>query len=133
MESRSSVHARARPSIHYDNTVYVSISRLRVDAAAADDLVEAFRSRARLVDDVDGFVDLQVLQSDRDPSEVLMLSRWRDRACFAAYMRSDAHRASHGRIGPALKSSIHPQRVEHLHHLPGVTDVEHAEYEVVAE
>ncbi len=113
--------------------MYVSISRLRVDATAADQLVEAFRGRARLVDQVDGFVDLQVLQSDRDATEVLMVSRWRDRPAFAAYMRSDAHRASHGRIDPALESAIHPERVEHLHDLSGVTELDHAEYEVVAE
>lgn len=113
--------------------MYVSISRLRVEAAAADTLVAAFRHRAHLVDDVDGFADLQVLQSDRDPTEVLLLSRWRDRAAFAAYMRSDAHRSSHDRIDPALGAAIHPERVEHLHLLSGVTDAGHAEYEVVAE
>lgn len=117
----------------YVTTVYVSISRLRVDTAASDILVEAFRRRVHLVDDVDGFIDLQVLQSDRDCTEVLMLSRWRDRPAFAAYMRSDAHRVSHRRIDPALKSAIRPERVEHLHVLDGITELEQSGYVVVAE
>jgi heme-degrading monooxygenase HmoA len=60
--------------------MYVSVSRLRVPAERAPDLVAAFRRRARLVDTAEGFVDLQVWQSDRDSTELMMVSRWRDRA-----------------------------------------------------
>ena len=102
--------------------MYVSMSRLRVDAARSDALVAAFRRRAHLVDDADGFVDLQVWRSDRDPEEVLMVSRWRDRAAFTAYMRSAEHQISHDRIDPELQAAIKLERLEHLH-----------TYEVVAE
>jgi heme-degrading monooxygenase HmoA len=102
--------------------MYVSMSRLRIPAERADELVRAFRARIRLVDRADGFVDLQVWQSDRDPGEVIMVSRWRDRAAFTAYMRSDAHRTSHDRIAPELQDAIALERLEHLH-----------TYEVVAE
>ncbi len=95
--------------------MYVSLSRLRVPEDRADELVAAFRRRARLVDGFDGFVDLQVWQSDRDPGEVLMVSRWRDRDAFKAYMRSDAHQVSHDRIDPALQAAIKLERLEHLH------------------
>jgi heme-degrading monooxygenase HmoA len=98
------------------------MSRLRVDEQRSDDLVAAFRARARLVDDADGFLDLQVWRSDRDPTEVLMVSRWRDRESFKAYMKSAEHRVSHDRIDPSLKEAIGLERLEHLH-----------TYEVVAE
>ena len=98
------------------------MSRLRIPAERADALVHAFRARVRLVDHADGFVDLQVWQSDRDPGEVIMVSRWRDRAAFTAYMRSDAHRLSHDRIPAELQEAIKLERLEHLH-----------TYEVVAE
>jgi heme-degrading monooxygenase HmoA len=102
--------------------VYVSVSRLRVDPERSDELIDAFRSRVGLVDFHDGFVDLQVWRSDRDPSEVLMVSRWHDRESFKAYMRSQDHRVSHGRIDARLKESITLERLEQLH-----------TYEVVAE
>jgi heme-degrading monooxygenase HmoA len=102
--------------------MYVSMSRLAIPAERAAELVRAFRARARLVDEADGFVDLQVWQSDRDPGEILMVSRWRDRETFKDYMKSEAHRFSHDRIDPALKAAIKLQRLEHLH-----------TYEVVAE
>ena len=95
--------------------MYVSVSRLRVCAERAPELVAAFRRRAHLVENADGFVDLQVWQSDRDPTELMMVSRWRDRASFTAYMRSAAHRASHARIDPDLDAAIHLERLEHLH------------------
>jgi heme-degrading monooxygenase HmoA len=98
------------------------MSRLRIPPEEAPALVEAFRARAHLVDDADGFVDLQVWQSDRDRGEILMVSRWRDRTAFRDYMRSAEHKVSHDRIPAALKDLIELERLEHLH-----------TYEVVAE
>jgi heme-degrading monooxygenase HmoA len=95
--------------------MYVALSRLRVELPQVDALVSAFRDRAHLVDAVDGFVDLEVWQSDRDAAEVLMISRWRDRAAFTAYMRSEAHRLSHQRIPADLDGAIRLERLEHLH------------------
>jgi heme oxygenase (mycobilin-producing) len=102
--------------------VYVSLSRLRVEEGRAPELVAAFRRRAHLVDDADGFVDLQVWQSDRDPREIVMVSRWRDRSAFTEYIKSDDHRLSHERIDPELDEAIKLERLEHMH-----------TYEVVAE
>jgi heme-degrading monooxygenase HmoA len=95
--------------------VYVSLSRLRVPEERAPELVAAFRRRAHLVDGAEGFVDLQVWQSDRDAGELVMVSRWRDRTAFKAYMKSDAHRVSHDRIDPDLDATITLQALEHLH------------------
>ena len=95
--------------------MYVSLSRLRVPPDRADELVGAFRRRAGLVEAVDGFVDLQVWQTDRDPGELTMVSRWRDRACFSTYMKSREHKISHERIDPDLDAAIKLERLEHLH------------------
>jgi heme-degrading monooxygenase HmoA len=51
-----------------------------------------------------------------------MVSRWRDRDAFKAYMKSERHRISHQRIDPDLDRAIRLERLEHLH-----------TYEVVAE
>ncbi len=93
----------------------MSMSRLRVEDDRVDELVEAFRGRARLVEGHEGFVDLQVWRSDRDRTEVLMVSRWRDRAAFTAYMRSVDHRTSHDRVPGDLQAAIRLERLDHLH------------------
>ena len=102
--------------------MYVSLSRLRVPGKRAAELVAAFRQRAHLVEEADGFVDLQVWQSDRDAAEIVMVSRWRDRDAFKAYMKSERHTISHDRIDPGLADAIKLERLEHMH-----------TYEVVAE
>jgi heme-degrading monooxygenase HmoA len=71
--------------------------------------------RIGLVDAFEGFVDLQVWQSDRDPGELTMVSRWRDRDVLHAYMKSREHRRSHDRIDPDLDAAIKLERLEHLH------------------
>ena len=91
------------------------MSRLQVDPARAAELVVAFRGRAHLVDRADGFIDLEVWQSDRDAGQLVMVSRWRDRDAFKAYMQSDAHRISHERIDPGLDAAIKLEALEHLH------------------
>ena len=44
-----------------------------------------------------------------------MVSRWRDRAAFTAYMRSAAHRESHERIPRELDRAIRLERLDDLH------------------
>ncbi len=102
--------------------MYVALSRLRVPQDHAPELVAAFRNRARLVERHEGFIDIQVWQSDRDSGQLLMVSRWQNRDCFKAYMKSQDHRESHGRIDRDLHGAIKLESLEHLH-----------TYEVVAE
>jgi len=102
--------------------MYISMSRLRVDDERSDDLVAAFARRAGLVESHPGFVDLQVWRSDRDRTEVLMISRWLDKEKFREYMKSRDHRISHDRMDPSLKRAVTLERLENMH-----------TYEVVAE
>ena len=95
--------------------MYVSLSRLTIPEERAPELVSAFRRRARLVEQADGFLDLQVWQSDRDAGEIVMVSRWRDRDAFKAYMKSEAHQVSHDRIDPSLDAAIKLELLEHMH------------------
>ena len=61
-------------------------------------------------------------QSDRDEGELVMVSRWRDREAFKAYMKSRDHQVSHERVPDDLQAAIKLEALEHLH-----------TYEVVAE
>ncbi|GAB3665695.1 hypothetical protein GCM10027596_32100 [Nocardioides korecus] len=110
--------------------MYVSVSRLQVPVEQCDEVIDAFRDRAGLVDAFPGFHDLEVWRSDkvREPArdagaenagvptqEVWMVSRWETREHFTAYMRSAEHRVSHDRIDPGLHRAIHLERLEQLH------------------
>ncbi len=95
--------------------MYISMSHLRICSERAPELIAAFSDRSGLVEDHAGFIDLQVWQSDRDPGQLVMVSRWRDRACFKAYMKSHDHQVSHGRIEGSLGSAIKLESLEHMH------------------
>lgn len=97
-----------------DDGMYVSVSRLRVEVHQVDRLIDAFRARAGLVDAFPGFMGLEVWRSERSPDEVLMVSRWRARADFTAYMKSAAHRTSHDRIPADLQDAIRLERLDHV-------------------
>ena len=94
--------------------MYVSMSRLRVTDDMSDKLVAAFGRRAHLVESHDGFIDLQVWRSDRDPGEILMVSRWRDKIAFREYMKSTDHRISHDRMDPILRRAVKLERLESM-------------------
>lgn len=102
--------------------MYISMSRLRIPPERAPELVAAFRARLHGVESHDGYLGLQVWQSDRDLGEIVMVSHWRDRDCFKAYMKSDDHLRSHDRIPATLRDVIKLEQLEHMH-----------TYEVVAE
>jgi len=91
------------------------MSRLRVPVDRSDELIAAFRRRARLVDSHEGFIDLQVWRSDRDRSEVIMVSRWKDKDAFREYMKSSDHRESHDRMETMLRRAVKLERLENLH------------------
>ena len=95
--------------------MFISMSRLQVPEAEVPALIDAFQNRAGLVDSADGYLDLEVWHSDRDPGEVIMVSRWRDRDAFTCYMKSADHKVSHGRISPGLKAAIKLQGLDRLH------------------
>lgn len=77
---------------------YVAISEIAVDDEGKDALLAAFADRLRAVDRWDGFLGLELLADRRHAGRYLMVSRWRSRQIFVAYMRSEDHRESHARI-----------------------------------
>jgi heme oxygenase (mycobilin-producing) len=91
------------------------MSRLRLPEENVSELLEAFSNRSGLVDSCEGFLGLEVWYSDRDPGEVIMVSRWTTREAFTAYMKSEDHKISHRRIAPSLTSVISLMRLDHLH------------------
>jgi len=95
--------------------MYISMSRLRLPESHVADLLDAFKHRAGLVEDAEGFIDLEVWHSDRDPEEVVMVSRWETRDAFTQYMKSSDHQTSHNRISRALRLVIKLERLDHLH------------------
>lgn len=77
---------------------FVAHSEIRVPAAGAPALVDAFRDRLGEVEQWPGFERLEVWQDERNDQRFVMVSWWDDKESFSAYMRSPGHQRSHDRI-----------------------------------
>lgn len=77
----------------------VAISRLTVTNGNADGLAQQYLQRSHLVDQMEGFISMEVLRHADNPCEFLVYTRWETRAHFDAYYRQQAFRQAHRNIG----------------------------------
>lgn len=81
---------------------------LPVKEGAADEIVDRFAESRGDVQDFPGFVSMEVLKSDAE-DEVLVITRWRDREAFEAWVHSEAFHRAHGRGGTGGLLTGHPR------------------------
>jgi heme oxygenase (staphylobilin-producing) len=84
------------------------INRLPVKEGAADQVVERFASGRGHVQDFPGFVSMEVLRSE-SADEVIVITRWRDKAAFDSWVHSDEFKIAHGKGGGSGLLRGHPQ------------------------
>jgi heme-degrading monooxygenase HmoA len=88
--------------------VIAIFNSLPVKEGAADRIVEMFRESRGDVQGFPGFISMEVLRAEKD-DEVLVVTRWRDREAFDAWVRSDAFAKAHGRGGSEGLLRAHPR------------------------
>lgn len=72
----------------------VVMNAVRVSGEQAKEFEQAFLSRPRLLDQVDGFIRFELLRPQgRD--EYLVVTHWRDHDSFQGWLKSDAFRQAH--------------------------------------
>lgn len=85
---------------------FVSQSEIEVKPETATMLESAFRARSRLVDQHDGFLGLELLRDIHRPGRYVLLTRWRNRESFRAYLTSADFKAAHQKQHDGLEESI---------------------------
>lgn len=95
---------------------FVSRSEISVPVSEMPALERAFEQRARYVDAHPGFLGLELLRDIRGNGRYILVTRWRSRADFSAYMKSGDHARAHERphdgLGPV---SAGGGRLEQFH------------------
>lgn len=81
---------------------------LPVREGAADEIVDMFAGSRGNVQDFPGFVSMEVLKSEVE-DEVLVITRWRDRESFDAWVHSEEFSRAHGRGGAGGLLRGHPK------------------------
>jgi heme-degrading monooxygenase HmoA len=88
--------------------VIAIFNSLPVKEGAADEIVNRFAESRGHVQGFPGFVSMEVLESDAG-DEVLVVTRWRDRESFEAWIDSDAFFRAHGHSGAGELLKGHPR------------------------
>lgn len=84
------------------------MNSLPVREGAADEVVERFAGSGGHVQDFPGFVSMEVLKSAAE-DEVLVVTRWRDREAFDAWVASEEFARAHARGGTEGLLAGHPK------------------------
>lgn len=82
---------------------FAAVSQFAVANRMTAAVKTAFRQRLRQVEQVPGFLRLEVLSPLDDPEEIWLLTWWRDEASFKAWYGSHAYHQSHQGIPKGLK------------------------------
>ena len=80
----------------------VKINAITVPAESGDELARRFAARAGAVDNQDGFEGFELLKPTDGRTTWLVVTRWRDDACFEAWLHSPAF--GHGHRSAAERS-----------------------------
>jgi heme-degrading monooxygenase HmoA len=75
--------------------MYIVANRVPVAAPWREQFEERFRTRAGQIDQQPGFVRLQVLRPADAESPYVVLTTWRDKAAFEAWVGSEDFRRAH--------------------------------------
>lgn len=90
--------------------MFAIVNRLPVKEGMADQVVERFINGRGFVQDFPGFISMEVLRSDSEAAdEVLVITRWRDKAAFDSWVQSDEFKKVHRRGGGSGLLRGHPQ------------------------
>ncbi|WLR49361.1 antibiotic biosynthesis monooxygenase [Halobacillus litoralis] len=75
--------------------MFVVDSMVQVPEHKADDLIDIYRKRSRLVDQADGFISFQLLQNDRKPGELTVHLEWESKEAYLNWARSEQFKKIH--------------------------------------
>jgi heme-degrading monooxygenase HmoA len=85
--------------------VWVGVNRISVESPAeAEQVLKAFRHRAKRVDLQPGFLQFEVWKED-EGKEVMVLTRWTRKEDFLAWVESPAFRHAHSHAGESPGSA----------------------------
>ncbi len=90
-------------------------NRIFVNPEYAEQFEERFRNRAGEVDQMPGFIANQVLRPVNPGDPYIVLTYWRSRADFEAWVRSDAFVKGHTRSGTLPREAFSAPNKLELH------------------
>lgn len=97
--------------------MFVALSKFVVANGMIEEVKTAFRNRPHLVDNVEGFVRMEVLVPQDNPNEILLLTYWTDIESYQRWHHSEQHHQSHQGIPKGLKLVPHATEIRLFDHI----------------
>ncbi len=92
-------------------------NRIYVNEEYADAFEKVFRERAKLVDEMPGFVSNQVLRPVNESDPYVVFTLWNSRQDFLDWVRSDAFVKGHAQSGTLPKEAYFKPNVLEMHEM----------------
>lgn len=83
--------------------MFISISSFVIANDMVQEVQEAFQNRPRLVDQVPGFVRMEVFSPQDKPREFWLMTYWKDEESFKTWYKSHQYHDSHAGIPKGVK------------------------------
>lgn len=90
-------------------------NRIYVSAEYSEDFERVFRERARLVDEMPGFVSNQVLRPVNEGEPYVVFTIWNSRQDFLNWVRSDAFTKGHAQSDSLPKEAFFKPNILEMH------------------
>lgn len=81
----------------------IALSRFTIANDMTNEVRAAFRRRPHLVDEVNGFLGMEVMSPVDTPAEIWLVTRWRDEQSYRSWHHGHAYHESHTGIPKGLK------------------------------
>ena len=81
----------------------VALSRFTIANGMSEEVRSAFRDRPHLVDQVAGFLGMEVMSPLDSRAEIWLVTRWRDEQSYHSWHRGHEYHDSHRGIPKGLK------------------------------
>ncbi|MGP4068940.1 antibiotic biosynthesis monooxygenase family protein [Halobacillus sp. B29] len=75
--------------------MFVVDSTVEVPEHKAEELINIYKKRSRLVDQAEGFISFQLLQKERKPGELTVHLEWESKSAYLKWARSDQFKKIH--------------------------------------
>ncbi|MGP4077960.1 antibiotic biosynthesis monooxygenase family protein [Halobacillus sp. K22] len=75
--------------------MFVVDSTVEVPEHKAEELINIYKKRSRLVDQAEGFISFQLLQKERKPGELTVHLEWESKDAYLNWARSDQFKKIH--------------------------------------
>lgn len=84
---------------------FVAMFNLKVEQGYEQEFVKRFQERAGLIDKVEGFLGLFVLQHRGESDRFIVMTLWRDESDFHKWVNSEEFKRAHARGGVPTKET----------------------------